>query len=151
MLSPHRFNLTISPDNAHHNGWAWANGTTSADNRTFELSYFRPSSSPGQHGFVFVKGNFLGDCQHAHVTDSAWHRPGAPPSPPSSAAVPAASFTNLHVSAGHPTTLRVALSVAANLSALANTEAKVVAGFDSAFEEAHSGWERRWMQVCVCV
>ena len=149
MVGPHRFNLTNSAEDAHRDGWAWANGTTSPDNRTFELSYFRPSSSPGAHGFVFVKGNFLGDCQHAHVSDSPWHRPGAPPPPSSPTSVPSATFTNLHVAAGQPVTLRVALSIAANASALANTEAKVVAGFDAAFEEAHAAWERRWMQVVL--
>ena len=149
MAAPHRFNLTISPKDAHRDGWAWANGTTSADNRTFELSYFRPKSSPGAHGFVFEKGHFFGDCQHAHVGDSPWHRPGAPPPAPSSAPVPSATFTNLHLPVGQPVTLRVVLSIGANASALATTEAKVVAGFDTAFEEAHSAWERRWMQVML--
>lgn len=102
-------------------------------------------------GEVTEHGGFLGDCNHISLSDSAWHRVGATPSPPSKPTpVPNATFSALGIPAGQTVTIRVALSIAENTTAaaaVAASFARSAAAFDSQWAKSYDSWQERWAQA----
>eukprot|EP00041_Stephanoeca_diplocostata_P028949 m.839802 g.839802 ORF g.839802 m.839802 type:complete len:459 (-) comp23469_c0_seq4:4535-5911(-) len=76
------FNISHSDARKKVDGWTYATGTLSEDGVSFKFAYFRPDTSPGQHGWVADSGYFSSDCDHVVCKDSTWHRKGAPVKPP---------------------------------------------------------------------
>eukprot|EP00041_Stephanoeca_diplocostata_P028958 m.841049 g.841049 ORF g.841049 m.841049 type:complete len:146 (-) comp23469_c0_seq86:4812-5249(-) len=58
------FNISHSDARKKVDGWTYATGTLSEDGVSFKFAYFRPDTSPGQHGWVADSGYFSSDCDH---------------------------------------------------------------------------------------
>ena len=141
------FNLTHSAADAQHDGWSYAHGLLDSGGG-FRFWYFRPSTSPGSHGWVPETGRFIGDCNHTTTSDGGWARQGAPPPAPAVVATqPEARFSALSLPAGGSAVVRLVLSVGSDPAAAAAVErglAADVGAFDAAWSAAASLWEERW-------
>eukprot|EP00041_Stephanoeca_diplocostata_P028954 m.840757 g.840757 ORF g.840757 m.840757 type:complete len:369 (-) comp23469_c0_seq64:3930-5036(-) len=144
------FNISHSDARKKVDGWTYATGTLSEDGVSFKFAYFRPDTSPGQHGWVADSGYFSSDCDHVVCKDSTWHRKGAPVKPPVVLEAPNATFRNVVINTGETFTLRVVLSVARTHDAALELEGKIaknVNTFIEAWDNVAEAWERRWAQA----
>lgn len=143
LFGNNQFNLTHSAAYSKRDGWTYATGTWDKAKGSLQFAYWRPDSSPGEHGWVKDSGVFV-DCNHIKCKDSTWHRGGT-----TTTQVPSATF-NLNLSPGETETIRVVLTVAGNASEAA-AEERVVARdlptFEQTWAEAASKWEHRWQQA----
>jgi hypothetical protein len=110
---------------------------------------------PMQPVAVQESGQFVDDCDHIHMSDSAWHRVGSKPHGGSggknvSSPVPTATFSALKIGAGETVTLKIAFAVGESSSDTAAVEsacAKDEATFEAAWTAAHDKWQERWEQA----
>ena len=92
-------------------------------------------------------GEFVGDCDHVQVSDSAWHRAGArpgsgpdPAGPERRSPIPTATFDALAVAAGGSVMLQIALSVGRDEAAAAAAE--------GAFAKDEATFAKAWAGAC---
>ena len=132
-----------------------ASGTVNALSNDIKLSYYRTYPGIPNPGVVHETGHFVGDCEHAQMSDSPWHRPGtgptpAPPSPSATSPIPKATFSRLKVPAGLTVTVKIALAVGADAASTTQTHDRFAVNattFGTAWGEAQSKWEDRWAET----